>query len=1017
MLARRAPLFLSAVACVLSIAVAVPASATGEFGPDEPPVESDAGLHSSDLQESARIAPSGGGTAYFTVNERSHRVAPGLELKSFDRYDARGWIRVDALVARMATPGLRLDYASPGKVSSTAPITTALRRDRAVAGVNADFFDIGDTGAPLGIGVDRQRGVIHGPISGRNNAFTLDAHNVADIARTFLKASIVRRGKPTISVTNLNAPTLASNGIGIFTSAWGSDARSRTVAGTPTREVVVRGGRVRANRRALGSGPVARDTVVLVGVGDGARRLRNLRVGSRVSVKYGVNTAATRVAVGGSAVLLRGDDVVAPGDPAMHPRTAIGIDTDQNQVIIVTVDGRQAESRGLTLRETAVLLRRMGADEALNLDGGGSSSMLARESGETISVVNAPSDGHLRSVPNGLGFSVNDGSGRLRGLRIEPVTDAIDSNRVLTGLHRVLVARGRDETFDPVRSRPTWRGSRTLSARQGPSRRTVVGGRRPGTGAVTASAGGVNARFAMTVLGRVNRLEASVPSIALSRRSSSRGFDVRGYDARGFATWVEPRDVGLSYDHDKLRIRRTGRGFIVTSLVGSASDVVRINAGGHVTYIGVTVGLAKRVVNHMNSLSGWKATSYPATANASLSMTTNRHGRAGTAIAMRYSLVGARRVRAAYLTSSPTLDLGRKARRIGMWVRGDGKGAWLRLVVQDASGARSTSNLTGRVTWRGWRFVSTVLPTGMAAPLAFARVYAVETQRSREYSGTLAFDALTVWSERTATVPETVAPQDPLVAEPGTLTGGLKVAVLGDAEIRATAPQSRAVRRTRLAMREIVAAEPDLVLINGDLVGRGTKADFALARQLIEEELVGRVRWRYLPGDDEARSGNLENFRAEFGAPVATFDRRGTRFVLLNSAYGTLRLGGFAQLVRLRSTLESAETDPLVKSVVIVAHHPTSDPTAGGTAELADPREGDLVESLLADFRSTSGKNVAYVGSHARRFGVTRHDDVPMLLAGPVNRPASGGSGSFTGWTLFRVDAAAETWLRAEFRP
>ena len=622
-----------------------------------------------------------------------------------------------------------------------------------------------------------------------------------------------------------------------------------------------------------------------------------------------------------------------------------------------------------------------------------------------------------RSVPNGLGFALPEGSGKLRGVRIEPVADATDSNRVLTGLRRVLVARGHDETFDPVRSRPTWQGSPTLAARKGPARRTVVRGRKPGTGVVTATARRASADFEMTVLGQVHRLEASVPSIALSGRSSRRGFDVRGYDARGFGTWVEPRDINLSYNHDKLRIRRTIRGFTVTSLVRSASDVVRISAGGRVTYIGVTVGLAKRVVTGMNSLRGWEATAYPAKANASLSMTTNRHGRAGAAIAMKYALIGTRRVRAAYLTASPTRELPRRARRIGMWVRGDGKGAFLRLVVQDASGARSTTTLSGRVTWRGWRFVRTALPTGMAAPLEFARVYAVETKKSRKYRGTLAFDQLTVWSKRTASVPATTAPEDPLVADPGTLNGGLKVAVLSDAGIRASAPRSKAVRRTRRAMREIVAAKPGLVLINGDLVGRGRKADFALARKLIDQELTGKVPWRYLPGDDEVLSGDLSNFRAEFGAPVETFDRGATRFVLLNSAYGSLSLGGFSQLVKLRSTLQSAEANPSLKSVVVVAHHPTSDPTAGGTAELADPREGELVESLLANFRSTSGKNVAYVGSHARRFGVTRHDDVPMLLAGPVNNAASGGAGSFTGWTLFRVDAASEMWLRAEFRP
>lgn len=1023
MLRRRTRWSFSALAPLLSVALAVPASATDQLTEDPAPapaLESEAGRHSSNLRESALTAPAAGSAAYFTVDERTRPVAPGLDLTSFDRYDARGWIRVDALTADLSTPGLRLDYASPGKVSSTAPLTSSLHRDRAVAGVNGDFFDIGDTGAPLGVGVDRQRGVLHGSSTGWVNSFTLDAQNAAAVARTYLEASIVRRGKRPIPVTNLNSATVATNGIGLYTSAWGNDARNRVLPGASARrEVVVVRGRVRANRKALGQGPIARDTMVLVGTGNGARQLRSLRRGTRVSVKYGVNTEATQVAIGGGAFLLRRGDVVAPPDPAMHPRTAIGVDTDKNQVIIVTVDGRQGHSRGLTLQETAVLLRRLGAEEALNLDGGGSSTMLARESGEPVTVVNEPSDGGLRSVPNGLGFAMADGSGRLRGIRVEPVTEATDSHRVLRGLSRVLVARGHDETFDPVRARPTWRGSAAVSVRQGPGQRTVVVGRRTGTGVVTANARRTTGEFRVTVLGRVHRLETGVSSMALAGRSASQSFDVRGYDARGFGTWVDPRDVRLSYDHDKLRVRRTGQGFTVTSLRRSASDVIQVSAGGRSTYIGVTVGLARRVVDRMGSLRGWKATAFPAKASARLSLTKNRRGRAGEAIAMRYSLVGARRTRAAYLTATPARALPADARRIGLWVRGDGKGAWLRLVARDQGGARATLNLSRRVTWRGWRFVSTALPAGLTQPLEFVRVYAVETKRSRKYAGTLGFDDLTVWSERTAPVPDTPPLRDPMVADLAPMAdGGLRVAVLSDAGIRAAAPNGGAVKRTRRAMREIVATDPDLVLINGDLVARGTRADLNLARRLIQEELAGKVEWRYVPGDQEiGESGDLTNFRAEFGQPVQTFERGGTRFVLLNSAPGSFRLGGFPQLVRLRSALSSAQHDQSVHSVVVVAHHPTSDPNTGGSAEVADPREGELVEGLLADFRARSGKNVAYVGSHARRFGLTRHDDVPLLMAGPVNDPARSGSGSFAGWSLLRVDPADRSWLGAEFRP
>lgn len=1037
MLHRRTALLWSTLACTLSLSLAVPAVAANT-APDpagtssEPsgsegagtdqgprPVESEEVEHSSDVTEPVLTARrSTGTTAYFTVDERSRPVAPGLDHLRFDRYDVRGWVRVNALTAELSTPGLRLDYAAPGKVSAPGPLSSALVRDRAVAGVNGDFFDIGDTGAPLGVGVDRQRGVVHGSRSGWNNAFTLDEDNIAAIAETYLQASVIRPGgRPPITVSNLNAPEIRPGGIGVYTSAWGAASRMRVLPGSASRrEVVIRRGQVRANRKRISSGPIPAATYHLVGIGEGARTLARLKVGQRATVEYGLNRATTRVAVGGNVVLLRDGQVLAPGDAEMHPRTAIGIDRDTNTVILVAVDGRQSHSRGLTMKETATLLKRMGAEDGLNLDGGGSSTMMARESGEPVTVVNAPSDGRLRAVPNGLGFSVTDGSGRLRGIRVEPAVETSDSHRVLTGLSRVLVARGHDEALDPVPARPTWQGSPTASARPGPARRTIVVGRRAGTGVVTATAGAATGQFQVRVLGRVHRLAADVPAIALSGKGRSASFEVRGYDQQGFGTWVEPRDLRLSFDRDKLAVRRTGRGFTVTARVGSANDVIQVSAGGRTTYIGVAIGLARDVADRMNTLAGWEASAYPARANASLSTTENRGGQPGRAIAMRYSLYGATATRAAYLDAAPARELPARLRRIGVWVRGDGKGAWLRAAAVDASGTRATFNLSQRVTWKGWRFVSAPTPAGLTEPLRFLRLYAVETDASRRYAGTLAFDDLTVFTERVATVPATAPLRDPLVADLAPLEGGgLRVAVLSDARVLGAAPGSEAVARTRRTMREIVAAGPDLVLVNGDLVARGNRADLDLARRLISEELDGKVAWRYLPGEGElGASGDLTAFRSEFGSPVSVFDQGGTRFVLLNSAQGVFRLGGFTQLVRLRTELTRAADDPAVSSVVVVAHHPTSDPAPGGTAALADAREGRLVEGLLSDFRADSGKPVAYVGSHARRFEATRTDGVPHVIGGAVGSAARSTLGSFTGWSLLRL---APDGVTVEFRP
>ena len=85
-----------------------------------------------------------------------------------------------------------------------------------------------------------------------------------------------------------------------------------------------------------------------------------------------------------------------------HPRTAVGIARDGATLWLVTVDGRSKTSVGMTLVELADAMRRMGAWQALNFDGGGSSTMVATPPGGVSTVLNAPSGGSERRVTNAL---------------------------------------------------------------------------------------------------------------------------------------------------------------------------------------------------------------------------------------------------------------------------------------------------------------------------------------------------------------------------------------------------------------------------------------------------------------------------------------------------------------------------------------------------------------------------------------------------------------------------------------
>ena len=92
-----------------------------------------------------------------------------------------------------------------------------------------------------------------------------------------------------------------------------------------------------------------------------------------------------------------------------HPRTGAGVSADGETLYLVVIDGRQPGwSVGVTLVELAETLRDLGADDALNLDGGGSSSFVSyvSETGDVSpspAITNRPSDGRFRPVANHLG--------------------------------------------------------------------------------------------------------------------------------------------------------------------------------------------------------------------------------------------------------------------------------------------------------------------------------------------------------------------------------------------------------------------------------------------------------------------------------------------------------------------------------------------------------------------------------------------------------------------------------------
>jgi len=115
-----------------------------------------------------------------------------------------------------------------------------------------------------------------------------------------------------------------------------------------------------------------------------------------------IDPRTLEMATGGSHILVR-DGILQQIEQesalstVSHPRTLSGVRAD-GTILLLVIDGRQPElSNGATLTQCAQLMHSMGAVQAINHDGGGSSTMILRN-GDDYTVANSPSDGQLRDV-------------------------------------------------------------------------------------------------------------------------------------------------------------------------------------------------------------------------------------------------------------------------------------------------------------------------------------------------------------------------------------------------------------------------------------------------------------------------------------------------------------------------------------------------------------------------------------------------------------------------------------------
>ena len=782
------------------------------------------------------------------VDGATQPIGPGTTLSTFSRVDPNGWLRGNALDVDLSDPRLTVGLLTPPHIGQVQTVTAMATAQHAFAGVNGDFFDINNTGAPRGVEVSNGQ-LIKGPWTDPQpwrQSVGVDTNDIGRIVNAYL-AGKVTLPSGQLPLDGLNQEQAPPNGLVVFTPAWGTASRAFYDV-TRVHEVAVVNGVV----AAASPGPIPDNGFVLAGTGSDADLLAALNIGDPVAVTYGPRTDPAntfQALLGVRDVLIRDGQVQTLDDTTLNPETAVGFSPDGKKMQLIVIDGRSTASRGVTEQQLAYLMQQRGAYNAVVIDGGGSSSLVSRDAGTPdVWQRNVPSDGVEREVGNGIGLFAAPGSGQLTGI------DLATGDKVFAGLHRQLKAIGHDEQYGPADlGVPRWFGA---------DRDGLVTGGQPGTLDVAVSAKGITQRGKIQVLPTLARITATPKTVSLLAGQTGL-VPVTGYDAIGDSAAIDPVDLSLDYDHSLVGIAPNPDGTLaITPKAAQGTGVVTVRVGDRVTAFGVTVGLKSEPVTGFDDVTGWKFSS--ARGSGAISQ-------AAGALRMDFDFTKSSDIRTAVASAPTPIPVDGTARQFEMSVNGDGKGEWLAAVITDASGATSTV-FGEHVTWNGWQRTTFTVPTTVKSPISVRGVEAIEATRT-EYSGQLDFDDLTAGAALPVVVPPDPPVIDPLVREQSTSDGG--VAVLSAV--------------TDKALAEAVASHPRFLVVDGTTPGVKAKVDAAVR---------GRFPVYYSPGRDYG-----PDWTSVFGPDHQTFVRDGVRYVLLNSATGALRTSDYAQLAGLRSQL------------------------------------------------------------------------------------------------------------------
>lgn len=358
-------------------------------------------------------------------------LSPGVTLTNVQEFQTDRNLTYSYIKADLTAKNTAFKLFTSGEGTDTLDtVPNLVSSDEDVVGaINADFFSVASGNKGFSLGLQIEDGVItQSPIN--PDTMATIAYSDEEITMSYLDFHImaVAPNWEYKEIRHLNKHTTYYGDILMYTSAWNGGLSP--APGGDVVEVVVEEGKIKEFRRNMPSVEIPEDGCVLV-VSEGASMFfaNNFKEGDEIRFDYYFtpDIQNAEYAFGGGAFLVKDGKAVETFShyiSGTHPRSAIGVNEDGSILYLLAVDGRQDASKGLSMSRLARLLIDLGCHNAVNLDGGGSTNMVASTMwNKGIHSVNHPTEN--RKVINAVGITYSAKGGDAKGIDIKADTDAV----------------------------------------------------------------------------------------------------------------------------------------------------------------------------------------------------------------------------------------------------------------------------------------------------------------------------------------------------------------------------------------------------------------------------------------------------------------------------------------------------------------------------------------------------------------------------------------------------------------